>query len=45
MYANFGNWRGGVDFVLGSLVGLAYARFAKLALKKTHWWAAAPIVL
>jgi hypothetical protein len=46
MYANFGYW-GGVSgtFVFGSLVGLAYARFAKLARKSPHWWAAAPIVL
>lgn len=46
MYANFGYW-GGVagTFVFGSLVGLAYARFAKLARKSPHWWAAAPIVL
>ncbi len=46
MYANFG-YSGGVvgTFVFGSLVGLAYARFAKLARKSPHWWAAAPIVL
>lgn len=46
MYANFGSW-GGVlgTFVFGSLVGLAYARFVKLARKSPHWWAAAPIVL
>jgi hypothetical protein len=46
MYANFGYW-GGVlgTFVFGSLVGLAYARFVRLARKSPHWWAAAPIVL
>ncbi len=46
MYANFGYW-GGVSgtFVFGSIVGLAYARFAKPARKSPHWWAAAPIVL
>jgi hypothetical protein len=46
MYANFGYWGGVVGtFVFGSLVGLAYARFASLARKSPHWWAAAPIVL
>ncbi len=46
MYANFGDW-GGVlgTFAFGSLVGLAYARFAMLARKSAHWWAAAPVVL
>jgi hypothetical protein len=46
MYANFGYW-GGVlgTFIFGSLVGLAYARFVRLARKSQHWWAAAPIVL
>ena len=46
MYANFGYW-GGVlgTFVFGSLLGLTYARFATLACKSPHWWAAAPIVL
>jgi hypothetical protein len=46
MYANFGYF-GGVlgTFVFGSLVGLAYACFAKLAHKSPHWWAAAPVVL
>jgi hypothetical protein len=46
MYANFGYW-GGIlgTLVFGSLVGLAYARFAKLASKSAYWWAAAPIVL
>ena len=46
MYANFG-YSGGVvgTFVFGSLVGLAYARFAKLARKSPNWWAAAPVVL
>jgi hypothetical protein len=46
MYANFGYWGGVVGtLVFGSLVGLAYAHFAKLARKSPHWWAAAPIVL
>jgi len=46
MYANFGYW-GGVlgTFVFGSLLGMAYARFATLAFNSPHWWAAAPIVL
>jgi len=46
MYVNFGYWGGLVGtFIFGSLVGLAYACFAKLARKRPYWWAVAPIVL
>jgi hypothetical protein len=46
MYANFGYW-GGVlgTFVFGSLIGMAFAVFFKLACKNPLWWAAAPVVL